>query len=60
VCNIEKFVYISALLAYTDGCISRHLCGMETNPLDSFQPIRVLGQGGFGKVVLAKKKAPDG
>jgi len=60
VCNIEKFVYISAVLTYTDGCISGALCLKETNPLDSFQPMRVLGQGGFGKVVLAKKKAPDG
>jgi serine/threonine protein kinase len=55
-CNIEKFVYISAFLAYTDGCVS----GTETNPLNSYQPVRVLGEGGFGKVVLAKKKAQDG
>jgi serine/threonine protein kinase len=57
VCNIEKFVYISAVLTYTHGCISGHL---RENPLDSFHPVRVLGQGAFGKVVLAKKKAPDG
>jgi serine/threonine protein kinase len=55
--NIEKFVYISAVLTYTHGCISGHLCG---NRLDSFHPVRVLGLGGFGKVVLAKKKAPEG
>jgi serine/threonine protein kinase len=57
VCNIEKFVYISAVLTYTDGCISGHLC---RNRLDSFHPVRVLGEGTFGKVVLAKKKAPNG
>ena len=28
--------------------------------LDSFHPIRILGEGGFGKVILAKKKSPDG
>jgi novel protein kinase C epsilon type len=28
--------------------------------IDSFQPIRILGEGGFGKVILAKKKSSDG
>jgi serine/threonine protein kinase len=28
--------------------------------IDSFHPIRILGEGGFGKVVLVRKKAPDG
>ena len=28
--------------------------------LDNFHPIRILGEGGFGKVLLAKKKRSDG
>ena len=28
--------------------------------LDNFQPVRILGQGGFGKVILAKSKRSDG
>jgi len=28
--------------------------------IDSFHPIRILGEGGFGKVILVKKKASDG
>jgi serine/threonine protein kinase len=28
--------------------------------IDIFHPIKILGEGGIGKVVLAKKKSPDG
>jgi len=27
--------------------------------IDSFQPVRILGQGGFGKVILVKRKTAD-
>ena len=28
--------------------------------LDNFHPVRILGEGGFGKVILAKKNRSDG
>jgi novel protein kinase C epsilon type len=34
--------------------------GQPKFSIDSFHPIRILGEEGFGKVVLAKKKASDG
>ena len=53
-CNIEKFV---------NDCVSGHLCGAQCSQRPSvhcFDPIRVLGEGGFGKVVLARQKALNG
>jgi novel protein kinase C epsilon type len=28
--------------------------------LENFHPVKILGEGGFGKVLLAKKKSADG
>jgi len=47
------------------GCVSgqtetRERTAQPKLSVDSFHPIRILGEGGFGKVILVKKKSSDG
>jgi novel protein kinase C epsilon type len=47
---------------YANGCVSgvTDKSGEPKLSIHSFQPVRVLGKGGFGKVILAKKPSVDG
>ena len=57
-----KIIYLSNTL---NDCVSgqTETSGRTAQPkvsIDNFHPIRILGDGGFGKVILVKKKSSDG
>jgi hypothetical protein len=68
----ECIITVTSIYSVENSCLSNTLndCAsgqIETSGrpaetkvcIDSFHPIRILGEGGFGKVILAKKKASE-
>ena len=60
--SVENCVWLSTTLNdWVSG--QTEICGRTAQSkisIDSFHPIRILGEGSFGRVVLVKKKGSDG